>query len=234
MDDQTTADQFSRSRMLYGEQGIARLQEAHVAVFGLGGVGGHVAESLARTGVGALDLIDHDVVEMTNLNRQLIATQATLGMSKTEAAKQRLLDIVPNCQITVHDCFFLPENADQFDFSAYDYVVDAVDTVTAKLALIERAMQAGTPIISAMGAGNKLDPTALRIDDIYHTSVCPLARIMRKELRRRGINHLKVCYSTEPPHKTGSSTPGSNAFVPAAMGLCLAAEVVKDLTSKAH
>ena len=245
-------DQFSRSRLLYGEKGIETLSRARIAVFGLGGVGGHIAESLVRTGIGTIDIIDHDTVDITNMNRQIIATYETIGMDKVDAMEQRLLSINPHCHIIKHDCFYLPETADEFDLSIYDYVVDAVDTVTAKLELITRAIKANTPIISAMGAGNKTDPTALRIADIYETSVCPLARIMRKELRKRNIKHLKVCYSTEAPKEqviqteanqteasgipqedashTRRSTPGSNAFVPAAMGLAIAAEVVRDLT----
>lgn len=244
-------DQFSRSRLMYGDSGMDALSYAHVAVFGIGGVGGHVAEALVRTGIGSLDLIDHDTIDITNLNRQIIATHSTLGQSKVEAAKQRFKDINPSCRIATYDCFYEPETADQFDLSQYDYVIDAVDTVTAKLELITRSLEAGVPIISAMGAGNKTDPTALQIADISKTSVCPLARIMRKELRKRGIAHVKVCFSTEPPIEQKSksdisastqninkaeqvipnrrSTPGSNAFVPAAMGLALAAEVVKDL-----
>lgn len=240
-----TPDQFSRSRMIYGECGIERLSHARVAVFGLGGVGGNVCEALVRTGLGAIDIIDKDIVDITNLNRQIIATHHTLGMRKIDAMEQRLLSINPSCKITKYDCFFLPETADQFNFSHYDYIVDAVDTVTAKIELIVRAYKAKTPIISAMGAGNKTDPTALQITDIYETSVCRLARIMRKELRKRGIDHLKVCYSsepsctpfadkTEPESTTKQSTrpvPGSNAFVPSAMGLALASEVVRDITS---
>ncbi len=245
-------DQFSRSRLLYGEKGIETLSHTRIAVFGLGGVGGHIAESLVRTGVGAIDIVDHDTVDITNVNRQIIATYDTIGMNKVDAMEQRLLSINPHCSIVKHDCFYLPETADEFDLSIYDYVIDAVDTVTAKLELIVRANEAKTPIISAMGAGNKTDPTALRIADIYETSVCRLARIMRKELRKRGIDQLKVCYSTEAPKEqavhaeikqpesnkipqegaahTRRATPGSNAFVPAAMGLAIAAEVVRDLT----
>lgn len=245
-------DQFSRSRLLYGEKGIETLLNSRIAVFGLGGVGGHIAESLVRTGIGTIDIIDHDTVDITNVNRQIIATHETIGMNKVDAMEQRLLSINPHCHIIKHDCFYLPETADEFDLSIYDYVVDAVDTVTAKLELITRAIKAHTPVISAMGAGNKTDPTALCIADIYETSVCPLARIMRKELRKRNIKHLKVCYSTEAPKEqitqvetnptgtnrtsqeeatpTRRSTPGSNAFVPAAMGLAIAAEVVRDLT----
>lgn len=249
-------DQFARGRLLYGNEGIESLQKMRVAVFGLGGVGGYVAESLVRTGIGAIVLIDHDTVDTTNLNRQIIATHETIGMNKTDAMEQRLLSINPACCITKHECFYLPETADAFDLTEYDYVIDAVDTVTAKLELITRATQVGTPIISAMGAGNKTDPTALRIDDIYHTSVCPLARIMRKELRKRSIKNLTVCYSLEAPVSQESnppqsnpagkvstaakatatesissrrSTPGSNAFVPSAMGLAMAAHVVNEL-----
>ena len=245
-------DQFARGRLLYGNNSIELLHRKRVAVFGLGGVGGYIAESLVRTGIGAIGLIDHDTVDLTNLNRQIIATHETIGMNKTDAMEQRLLSINPACHITKHECFYLPETADAFDLTEYDYVIDAVDTVTAKLELITRATQAGTPVISAMGAGNKTDPTALRIDDIYHTSVCPLARIMRKELRKRGIKKLTVCYSLEAPvsqkkdagevtddasEKTTAtepkssrrSTPGSNAFVPSAMGLAMAAHVVNEL-----
>lgn len=245
-------DQFSRSRLLYGEKGIETLLNSRIAVFGLGGVGGHIAESLVRTGVGTIDIVDHDTVDITNVNRQIIATHDTIGMNKVDAMEQRLLSINPHCHIIKHDCFYLPETADEFDLSIYDYVIDAVDTVTAKLELIVRANEAKTPVISAMGAGNKTDPTALRIADIYETSVCPLARIMRKELRKRNIKHLKVCYSIEAPKEKANQTetnqteasgtpqedaphtrrsiPGSNAFVPAAMGLAIAAEVVRDLT----
>ena len=238
-------DQFSRSRLLYGEKGIETLSHTRIAVFGLGGVGGHIAESLVRTGIGTIDIVDHDTVDITNVNRQIIATYDTIGMNKVDAMEQRLLSINPHCSIVKHDCFYLPETADEFDLSNYDYIIDAVDTVTAKLELIMRAHAANVPIISAMGAGNKTDPTALRIADIYETSVCRLARIMRKELRKRGIDQLKVCYSTEPSTEAHSenptesisgnksarrTTPGSNAFVPAAMGLAIAAEVVRDLT----
>lgn len=245
-------DQFARTRLMFGPNALAVLAHKRVALFGIGGVGGYVAEALTRTGIGALDIIDSDSVCLSNLNRQIIATHSTLGSLKTEAMKQRLSDINPACQVIDHACFYLPETADQFDLESYDYVIDAVDTVTAKIHLIMQAQAAHTPIISAMGAGNKTDPTAIRIADIYDTSVCPLARIMRKELRKRNVKALKVAYSTESPLKpfeaseeeepfcqhgeselsTGSkrrSTPSSNAFVPAAMGLALAAEVTKDL-----
>ena len=191
-------DMFSRTRMLLGDAAMDRLKRARVAVFGVGGVGGHVVEALTRSGVGALDLIDSDRVELSNLNRQIIATRDTLGMLKVNAAKARVLSINPDCQVQTHPIFFLPETADQFDFTQYDYVVDAIDTVAGKLQLIEAAKAAGVPVISSMGAGNKLDPTAFRVADIDQTSVCPLARVMRRELRKRGIEHVKVVYSTEP------------------------------------
>ena len=230
-------DMFSRTRMLLGDAAMDRLKRARVAVFGVGGVGGHVVEALTRSGVGALDLVDSDRVELSNLNRQIIATRDTLGMLKVDAAKARVLSINPDCQVQTHPIFFLPETADQFDFTQYDYVVDAIDTVAGKLQLIEAAKAAGVPVISSMGAGNKLDPTAFRVADISETSVCPLARVMRRELRKRGIEHVKVVYSTEPAlspapvdEETGRrSTPGSVAFVPAVAGLVLAGEVIKDL-----
>ena len=230
-------DMFSRTRMLLGDAAMDRLKKARVAVFGVGGVGGHVVEALTRSGVGALDLVDSDRVELSNLNRQIIATQGTLGMLKVDAAKARVLSINPDCQVQTHPIFFLPETADQFDFTQYDYAVDAIDTVAGKLQLIEAAKAAGVPVISSMGAGNKLDPTAFRVADISETSVCPLARVMRRELRKRGIEHVKVVYSTEPAlspapadEETGRrSTPGSVAFVPAVAGLVLAGEVIKDL-----
>ena len=230
-------DMFSRTRMLLGDAAMDRLKRARVAVFGVGGVGGHVVEALTRSGVGALDLVDSDRVELSNLNRQIIATQGTLGMLKVDAAKARVLSIDPDCQVVTWPIFFLPETADQFDFTQYDYVVDAIDTVAGKLQLIEAAKAAGVPVISSMGAGNKLDPTAFRVADISETSVCPLARVMRRELRKRGIEHVKVVYSTEPAlspapadEETGRrSTPGSVAFVPAVAGLIMAGEVIKDL-----
>ena len=226
--------------MLLGEKALEILRRSRVAVFGIGGVGGFAVEALARSGVGALDLIDHDRVAESNLNRQLIALHSTLGQYKTDAAKARILDINPDCRVTVWRTFYLPETKDQFDFSLYDYIVDAIDTVQGKLSLAEEAQKAGVPVVSAMGAGNKLDPTAFRVADIYDTSVCPLARAMRTECRRRGIRRLKVVYSQEPPLRPGSAgeTPppgkrallGSVAFVPSAMGLIMAGEVVKDLT----
>jgi tRNA A37 threonylcarbamoyladenosine dehydratase len=230
-------DMFSRTRMLLGDAAMDRLKAARVAVFGIGGVGGHAVEALARSGVGALDLIDSDRVALSNLNRQIIATRDTLGMLKVEAAKARVLSINPDCAVETWPVFFLPETADRFDFTQYDYVIDAIDTVAGKLRLIEAAKAAGVPVISSMGAGNKLDPTAFRVADISETSVCPLARVMRRELKKRGIDHVKVVFSTEPalvPAPTEEptarrSTPGSTAFVPAVAGLILAGEVIKDL-----
>ena len=230
-------DMFSRTRMLLGDAAMDRLKAARVAVFGIGGVGGHAMEALARSGVGALDLVDSDRVALSNLNRQIIATRDTLGMLKVEAAKARVLSINPECEVRTWPIFYLPETADRFDFTEYDYVVDAIDTVAGKLQLIQAAKAAGTPVISSMGAGNKLDPTAFRVADISETSVCPLARVMRRELRRRGIEHVKVVDSTEPAlspapaeEPTGRrATPGSVAFVPSVAGLILAGEVIKDI-----
>ena len=234
-------DQYSRTRFLLGEQGMERLRKARVAVFGLGGVGGYAVEALARAGVGALVLVDHDTVGLTNINRQIIATHDTLGMSKTQAAAQRVRSIDPTIEITPYETFYLPETAADFDFSSYDYVVDAIDTVTGKLMLAQQAQDAGVPIISSMGTGNKLDPTAFEVTDINKTTFCPLARIMRKELKKRGIPHLKVVYSQEPAMTPGADSeapvemsgrkpvPGSTAFVPAVAGLILAGEVVKDI-----
>lgn len=234
-------EQFSRTQLLLGENGMERLRNARVAVFGLGGVGGHVVEALARSGIGALDLIDHDTVSLSNLNRQIIATHDTLGQRKVDAAKDRVLSINPRCCVRTYATFFLPDTADTFDFTQYDYVVDAIDTVTGKLLLAEKAYAAGTPLISSMGTGNKLDPTAFEVTDINKTSFCPLARIMRKELKKRGIPHLKVVYSQEPAMTPGVDSgeplelsgrkpvPGSTAFVPAVAGLILAGEVIKDL-----
>ena len=235
-------NQFSRTQLLLGSEAMEYLAQCRVAVFGVGGVGGYAVEALARSGIGALDLIDDDKVCLTNLNRQLHATHSTVGKYKVDVAEQRIRDINPDCRVTTYKTFFLPETEDQFDFSQYDYVVDAIDTVKGKLALAEKAQAAGTPIICAMGAGNKLDPSAFRVADIYQTSVCPLARIMRTECRRRGIKKLKVVYSRETPtrplgeipadERPGSSRrdiPGSTAFVPAAAGLIIAGEVIKDL-----
>ena len=233
-------EEFSRTELLLGAAAIQKLARCRVAVFGLGGVGGYVVEALARSGVGALDLIDNDRVSLSNLNRQILALHSSVGRYKTEVAAERVRDINPRCEVRVYNCFFLPETAGDFDFAQVDYVVDAVDTVTAKLCLAERAKAAGTPIISAMGAGNKLDPAAFRVSDISETSVDPLARVMRRELRRRGIAQLKVVWSTEEALKPEGelsdeaqpgrrAVPGSTAFVPPAAGLILASEVVRDL-----
>lgn len=234
------SETFIRTELLLGEEGIEALSRATVAIFGIGGVGGYVAEALARSGVGAFLLVDRDVISTSNINRQIIATTRTVGRAKTEAMRERILDINPGARVEVQNCFFLPENAGNFDFSAYSYVVDAVDTVTAKLELVLRAKEEGVPIISSMGAGNKLDPTKFRVADIYETSVCPLARVMRRELKKRNIERLKVVYSTEEaltPQKILSDDskrviPGSVAFVPSVAGLIMAGEVVKDLTAK--
>ncbi len=230
------SEQFSRTQMLLGEKALATLQKARVAVFGIGGVGGYTVEALVRSGVGAIDIIDNDKVCLSNLNRQIIATKDTVGRLKTEVMKERILSINPDVEVYEHPCFFLPENVDQFDFTQYDYVVDAVDTVTAKIALVMEAKKAGVPIISSMGAGNKLDPTAFEVADIYKTSVCPLAKVMRRELKKRDIDKLKVVYSKEIPIQNGSEddkrpTPGSVAFVPSVVGLIIAGEVIKDLIS---
>ena len=219
---------FDRTEKLLGADAMKRLAASHVAVFGIGGVGGYVVEALARSGIGALTLIDRDTVDPTNLNRQIIATTETIGRAKTEVAAERVKSIHPDCNVTCHQVFFLPETADDFDFTRYDYVVDAVDTVTAKLLIIGRAKEAATPVISSMGAGNKLDPARLRIADLYETSVCPLAKVMRRECRARGIDSLKVVYSTEQP-AVNHKPPASVAFVPSVAGLLIASEVVKDL-----
>lgn len=232
------SERFSRTELLLGEEAIEKLSRSRVAIFGVGGVGGYVMEALVRSGIGTLDLIDNDTVAESNINRQIIATTKTIGRYKVEVAKERCLDINPEAVINIYNTFFLPETADQFDFAAYDYVVDAIDTVTGKISLVEHAKAVGTPIISSMGAGNKLDPTAFEVADIYQTSVCPLAKVMRKELRTRGIDSLKVVYSKEvamTPLKQEASdsrrqTPGSTAFVPSVVGLIIASEVVKDLS----
>ena len=244
-------DQFSRTRLLVGEENIRRFAASRVAVFGVGGVGGYVVEALARSGIGTLDLIDNDTVCLSNLNRQIIATHRTLGMYKVDAAKERVLDINPDAVVNTWRTFFLPETADQFDFSQYDYVVDAIDTVTGKIELIRKAKQAGVPVISSMGAGNKLDASAFKAADISQTKVCPLAKVMRRELKKRGIDHLKVVYSEEIPLTPLSQdteaepaeslqsaalrrrqTPGSMAFVPSAAGLIIAGEIIRDLMKK--
>ena len=249
-------EQFSRTKNLLGEEAMDRLAKARVAVFGIGGVGGYTVEALVRSGVGAIDLIDSDTVALSNLNRQIIATHKTIGRDKVEVMKERILEINPQAKVTVHKCFYLPETKDQFDFSQYSYVVDAVDTVTAKIDIILKAKEAGVPVISCMGAGNKKDPTRLKVDDIYRTTMCPLAKVMRRELRKRNVKKLKVVYSTEKPtrpledmsiscrancicpsdtkHKCTHrrDIPGSLAFVPSVAGLMMAAEIVKDITER--
>ena len=236
-------NQFSRTEILLGKCGIDRLKKSRVAVFGIGGVGGYVAEALARSGMGALDLIDNDEVSLTNINRQIIALHSTVGRPKVDVMKERILDINPECNVRVFQCFYLPETKNLFDFTEYDYVVDAVDTVTAKIQLIVQAKEAGVPIISSMGAGNKLNPASFEVADISQTSVCPLARVMRQECKKRGIKNVKVVYSKEKPveskltaeekksaeQKGNGLAPGSCAFVPSVAGLIIASEVVKDL-----
>lgn len=229
---------FSRTELLLGSENMEKLKKTRVAVFGVGGVGGYVVEALARSGVGRLDLIDRDTVSLTNINRQIIALHSTIGKYKVDVAKERVLDINPEAVVNVCRIFYLPETAGQFDFTEYDYVVDAIDTVTGKLMLAEQADRAGTPIISSMGAGNKLDAVAFEVADIYETSICPLARVMRRELKKKGIRRLKVVYSKEPPmtiavngkESTGKLTPGSIAFVPSVAGMIIAGEVIQDLT----
>ena len=221
-------NRFSRTEALLGEQAMEKLKKARVAVFGIGGVGGHVVEALVRSGVGAMDIVDSDKVCLSNLNRQIIATESSIGKYKVDVMKERILDINPEAVVNVHKCFYLPETKDEFDFSQYSYVVDAVDTVTAKIQLVMEAAEAGVPIISSMGAGNKLDPTAFQVADIYKTSVCPLAKVMRRELKKRGIKKLKVVYSREQP-VVKNAVPASVAFVPSVVGLIIAGEVIKDL-----
>lgn len=231
-------EQFARTGLLIGEENMQKLENAKVAVFGIGGVGGYVVEALARSGVGTFDLIDNDTVALSNLNRQIIATKDTVGQYKTEVMKNRILSINPETKVNVHNCFYLPETAQEFNFSDYTYVVDAVDTVTAKIDIIMQAQAAGVPVISSMGAGNKLDATKLTVTDIYKTTMCPLAKVMRRELKKRGVKKLKVVYSTEKAIKpvgeveenTGRrSTPGSIAYVPSVAGLLLAGEIIKDI-----
>lgn len=227
---------FARTEALLGKEAVKTLQNKRVAVFGIGGVGGYVVEALARSGVGALDLVDNDTVSLSNINRQIVALHSTVGRLKTEVAKARALDINPQIRVQTHNVFFLPENAHTFDFSVYDYVVDAIDTVAGKVALIECAKRAGVPVISAMGAGNKLDPTAFAVADISKTSVCPLARAMRRELKKRGIEGVKTVYSKEDARCVNlaedgatKAVPASIAFVPSVMGFIIAGEVIKDL-----
>ena len=233
-------DQFTRTELLLGAEGLSRLRSARVAVFGIGGVGSYAVEALARCGVGTLDLIDSDSVSISNLNRQIIALHSTLGTDKVDAAAERIRDICPETTVNRYKCFFLPETADAFDFSKYDCVIDAIDTVKGKIEIVLRAQDAGVPVISCMGTGNKLDPTKLCVTDIYRTKVCPLARVMRYELRKRGIKSLKVVYSEEEPIKPAEtlsegsrrSIPGSVSFVPSAAGLIAAAEAVKEIIGR--
>ncbi len=245
-------EQFSRTALQFGDDGMQRLHDACVAVFGIGGVGGYAVEALARSGIGTLHLIDDDKVALSNINRQLLATHDTVGQYKIDVAKARVLSINPNATVVTHRTFYLPQTADKFNLAQYDYIIDAIDTVAGKLALAEAAQAAGVPLISSMGAGNKLDPTAFRIADIADTAVCPLARVMRKELKKRGIHHLNVVYSEEKPSDTNESpceppaatdtrpaqrhtkpTPASNAFVPSVVGLILAGEVIKQIAKGA-
>ena len=249
-------NQFSRTELLFGKEAMEKLAGARVAVFGIGGVGGYVCEALVRSGIQKFDLVDDDKVCLTNLNRQIIATRKTVGQYKVDVMRDRILEIKPDAEVMIHKCFFLPDNADEFPFADYDYVVDAVDTVTAKISLVMKCQEMGIPIISAMGAGNKLDPTQFRVADIYKTRVCPLARVMRRELKKRGVKKLKVVYSEEQPtrpiedmsiscrshcicppgaaHKCTErrDIPGSTAFVPSVAGLIIAGEVIKDLAAK--
>ena len=247
-------NQFSRTQLIYGKENMEKLSNARVAVFGIGGVGGYTVEALARSGVGTLDLIDDDKICLTNLNRQILATRKTVGKYKVDVAAERIHDINPDCVVNCYKTFYMPDTAEQFDFSQYDYVVDAIDTVTGKIMLVEQAKKSNTPVISSMGAGNKVNPAAFEVADIYETSVCPLAKVMRRELKKRGIKKLKVVYSKEkpirpeealeiscrthcicPPGTERTCTvrrdiPGSNAFVPSVVGLIIAGEVVKDIT----
>lgn len=235
-------NEFSRTELLLGADGMEKLKRARVAVFGIGGVGGYAVEALARAGIGALDLIDNDVISLTNINRQIIALHSTVGLPKTDVMAARVKDINPECEVRTYQMFYGPDTAEQFDFAQYDHIIDAIDTVTGKLALAVNAQKANTPIISSMGTGNKLDPTAFTVTDIYKTSFCPLARIMRKELRKRGVERLKVVYSeeealtpegvTEELPQGRRSIPGSVSFVPSAAGLILAGEVIKDIVKR--
>ena len=248
-------DQFARTQLIYGAEAMKKLASSRIAVFGIGGVGGYAVEALVRSGIGALDLIDDDKVCLTNLNRQIIATRKTVGKYKVDVAKERILDINPDCEVRTYRTFFLPDTSDQFDFTEYDYVIDAIDTVTGKLAIIEKAKNEGVPVISSMGAGNKVNPSMFEVADIYETSICPLAKVMRRECKKRGIDSLKVVYSKEPPSRPledmsvscrqncicppGTARkcterrdiPGSTAFVPSVVGLIIAGEVINDLVS---
>ncbi len=230
---------FSRTERLFGKNAMQKLAASRVAVFGAGGVGGYVLEALARSGVGAIDIIDSDEICVTNINRQILATRSSVGRAKVDVAAERIADINPDCKVTTHKLFYLPENADMINFNSFDYIVDAIDTVTGKIAIIERAKRLGVPVISCMGTGNKTDPSALKVSDIYKTSVCPLARVMRRELKKRGVEALKVVYSEEEPvapdicadelKDNGRQPPASCAFVPSVAGLMIAGEVIKDL-----
>lgn len=234
-------NQFSRTEMMFGKDGMEALANARVAVFGIGGVGGYTVEALVRSGVGAIDIIDNDKVSLTNINRQIYATHKTVGKYKVDIAAERIAEINPDCKVKAYKTFYMPETQGEFDFTKYNYIVDAIDTVTGKLTIIENAQKCGTPVISAMGAGNKLDPTAFEVADIYKTSVCPLAKVMRRELKKRGIKKLKVVYSKEEPVKHAEAAeeessvrrdiPASNAFVPSVAGLIIAGEVIKDLVN---
>lgn len=225
---------FSRTELLFGTEAMQKLSQSRVAVFGIGGVGGYVTEALVRSGIGAVDLIDNDKVSLSNINRQIIALHSTVGQYKVDAMKSRIADINPECRVAAHRLFFMPDTANKLDFSQYDYVVDAIDTVTGKIEIIMQAKSNNVPVISSMGAGNKLDPTKFEVSDIYKTSVCPLARVMRREMKNRGVKSLKVVYSTEQAFRTdntggGKPIPASNAFVPSVVGLIIAGEVIKDL-----
>ena len=223
---------FERTELVLGADALEKLKNARVAVFGVGGVGGYVVEALARCGAGALDIFDGDTVAESNINRQIIALNSTVGLYKTDVMKARINDINPDCAVSAHRVFYTPENADGFDFSVYDHIVDAVDTVTAKIEIIVRAKAAGVPVISCMGTGNKLDPSRFEVADIYKTSVCPLARVMRAELKKRGVDGVKAVYSREEPKKTGQRTPGSVSFVPPVAGFIIAGEVIKDIINE--
>lgn len=235
-------NQFSRTELIFGSSAMEKLARSRVAVFGVGGVGGYTVEALARSGIGTLDIIDNDTVCLTNINRQIIAAHSTIGRYKVDVAKERILDINPDCTVNTYKTFFMPDTAGEFDFSRYDYVVDAIDTVTGKIEIIMQAKAAGVPVISSMGAGNKVEPTAFEVTDIYKTSVCPLAKVMRYQLKRRGVKKLKVVYSKEMPvtpsespelneeNSVRRSIPGSIAFVPSVVGLIIAGEVIKDIT----
>ena len=240
----TMPDRFSRTELLYGRKAIDYFASCRIAVFGIGGVGGYVVEALARSGIGALDLIDNDKVCLSNINRQILAIDKTVGEYKVDVAKERVCEINPDCRVRTYQTFYLPDTQDQFDFCEYDYVVDAIDTVTGKLTIIENAKKAGVPVISSMGAGNKVNPAAFEVADIYDTSICPLAKVMRRECKKRGIESLKVVYSKEEPIRPledmsvdcgqRRAVPGSTAFVPSVAGLIIAGEVINDLAAKAE